>query len=210
MAQLQKNLDFDSTAIDHLHLALYSFQVYQLSILSRSTFHFSFLFSHLQDAVITVLRSHSIKPHWMFALDNLVKSSVQAAITVLSPELGANLADQDRSENAEEEESMSTSGISTVNSTKQKTNKTEHKYINEKITALKEENVRLLQDLLDSQRVYQNLLKSTIDEQNLNLEMLRNFTQQLLGMTSLYDRSMSQGYLFFDIFKILTSDDHLN
>lgn len=60
---LKKNLDFDSTAIDHLHLAMYSFQ----------------------DAVIAVLRSHNIKPHWMFALDNLVKSAVQAAIIVLSP-----------------------------------------------------------------------------------------------------------------------------
>lgn len=27
LGQLKKNLDFDSTAIDHLHLALYSFQV---------------------------------------------------------------------------------------------------------------------------------------------------------------------------------------
>lgn len=27
MSQLKKSLDFDSTAIDHLHLALYSFQV---------------------------------------------------------------------------------------------------------------------------------------------------------------------------------------
>jgi mitogen-activated protein kinase kinase kinase 5 len=61
--QLKKELDFDSTAIDHLHYALYKFQ----------------------DAVIAVLRNVSIKPHWMFALDNLVKSAVHAGLMILSP-----------------------------------------------------------------------------------------------------------------------------
>lgn len=65
LIQLKKELDFDPTAIDHLHYALFKFQ----------------------DAVNTVLRSVSIKPHWMFALDNLVKCAVHAGLMVLSPGL---------------------------------------------------------------------------------------------------------------------------
>lgn len=106
------------------------------------------------------------------------------------------MAGQDRLENAEEEETedMSSSGVSTVNSTKQpKNKKPESKYISEEITGLKVENVRLLQDLLESQKIYQTLLKSTIEEQNLNLDMLRNFNRQLSQVTSLYSRSVSQG-----------------
>lgn len=72
---LKEELNYDATALDHLHLALYSFQ----------------------DAVISALRLHSIKPHWMFALDNLVKQAVQACVMILSPELGANLLGKDPS-----------------------------------------------------------------------------------------------------------------
>ena len=61
--ELKKEFDFDPTAIDHLHYALYKFQ----------------------DAVLTVLRSLNIKPHWMFALENLVKGAVHASLCILSP-----------------------------------------------------------------------------------------------------------------------------
>ena len=181
IGQLKQMLDFDSTAIDHLHLALYSFQ----------------------DAVVAVLRSHSIKPHWMFALDNLVKTSVHAGLMILSPELGANLAGHDRPDDVEVDEDecdeLSTSGVSTVNSTKLKNplckdTTEESGKLMEQVKILKRENTKLLNELLESQKTYQSLLKSQASDQSLFSDVLKGFMSQLSSFTRNYDRSSSFGY----------------
>lgn len=69
----------------------------------------------------------------------------------------------------------------------------EKKYVTEEIAELKLENVRLIQDLLESHKMYQMLLKSTIEEQHLNLDMLRSFTTQISTVQHIYQRSISQG-----------------
>ena len=63
ISRLRETFEFDGTALNHIQLALYRFQ----------------------EAVNIILRRHNIKPHWMFALDDLVRKSVRAGITVLSP-----------------------------------------------------------------------------------------------------------------------------
>uniref|UniRef100_A0AAY5JXD1 mitogen-activated protein kinase kinase kinase n=1 Tax=Esox lucius TaxID=8010 RepID=A0AAY5JXD1_ESOLU len=61
------------------------------------------LFS-FQDAVKKVLRQQQVKPHWMFALDNLLRQAVQDAITVLLP--GKTRQDQAQSSTSHEPEDV--------------------------------------------------------------------------------------------------------
>lgn len=183
LSYLKKQLDFDSTAIDHLHYALYKFQ----------------------DAVISVLRGVSIKPHWMFALDNLVRNSVHVGLMILSPELGANLAGQEREDGVFEEDEaeadeLSNSGVSTVNSTKIKHHpgKEEGRFLMDQVKLLKIENSKLLNELLESQKNFQNIVKSIPQDHGMFSEALRNLTVQLSSFTRSFERTVSLGYFSDD------------
>uniref|UniRef100_A0A336LVJ7 mitogen-activated protein kinase kinase kinase n=1 Tax=Culicoides sonorensis TaxID=179676 RepID=A0A336LVJ7_CULSO len=167
MSNLRKSVGFDSTAIDHIHLALYSFQ----------------------EAVVSVLRSHSIKPHWMFALDNIVKKTVHTAIMILSPELGANLAGQERMDEEYPDADLMSGGsaVSTVNSTKIK----KLSEVERKMNDLNVANVKLLEDLLEARKTYLNLLKATIEEQTLNFTLLKSYNRQ---MQQVLEKSLSPIY----------------
>lgn len=78
----------------------------------------------------------------------------------------------------------STSGVSTVNSLKSHkameypTSKIHSEY-QEQLESFRLENERLLQELLESRKAYQLLLKSSIDEQKLNLHLLNQASQQM-------------------------------
>ncbi|XP_052003268.1 mitogen-activated protein kinase kinase kinase 5-like isoform X1 [Xyrauchen texanus] len=65
------------------------------------------LFS-FHDAVKKVLRKQQIKPHWMFALDNLLRLAVQDAVTILLPELKLQLQSSFEHEESSPEREQST------------------------------------------------------------------------------------------------------
>ncbi|KAM8705382.1 hypothetical protein ACLKA7_009790 [Drosophila subpalustris] len=154
--ELKTKLNNDPVALDHLHLALYSFQ----------------------DAVVCALRLHCIKPHWMFALDNLVKRAVQAAVTIFSPELGANLADKDLSGN--DDESVHNAGPNALMDSQEK------QTVSSSGPSLQPnqcdgvansvECVRILRDIRDNQK---ELQLQIMEQKRQSLRALHNISQEL-------------------------------
>jgi len=122
VATLREEVALDMAGLNELQLAVYVFQ----------------------EAVSQTLRiRHHIQPHWMFALDNLLRDASQATLPVLVPEFDPSMLQLQ----GEEE---STSGVSTVNS--------QHSHpegpqasldIYGKLQRLEEDNRRLLQSLVD-------------------------------------------------------------
>ncbi|XP_053124231.1 mitogen-activated protein kinase kinase kinase 6 isoform X2 [Hemicordylus capensis] len=69
LLQLQTSLQTDGLGLSHVQAPLFI----------------------LQDTVKQALRKHQIKPHWVFALDNLMGQAIQAAFTILLKDLKMKL-----------------------------------------------------------------------------------------------------------------------
>lgn len=176
LSQLKLELDFDSTAISQLQVVLFGFQ----------------------DAVNKVLRNHNIKPHWMFALDNIIRKAVQTAITILVPELRPHFslasesdpADQDDDDDDAEPERSSThqsrvtpvathddtvvtSGVSTLSSTVSHESHNVQRSVSMELGRMKLETNRLLEQLLEKEREYQAILQQVLEEREQEIRLLR-------------------------------------
>ncbi|XP_066522845.1 mitogen-activated protein kinase kinase kinase 15 isoform X1 [Hoplias malabaricus] len=172
ISKLKLDLDFDSTSINQIQLVLFGFQ----------------------DSVNKVLRNHHIKPHWMFAMDNIIRRAVQAAVTILIPELQTHFGPASESEGAEKdadevdveedgefgavetaapEDTGLTSGVSTISSViSHDSQRTQHP-MGAQLTRLKQETGRLLEELVQKEKEYQQVLRQTIQQRAHDLELFR-------------------------------------
>uniref|UniRef100_A0A671VD32 mitogen-activated protein kinase kinase kinase n=1 Tax=Sparus aurata TaxID=8175 RepID=A0A671VD32_SPAAU len=176
LSQLKLELDFESTAISQLQVVLFGFQ----------------------DAVNKVLRNHNIKPHWMFALDNIIRKAVQTAITILVPELRPHFSLASESDPAEQEDvdddaepnrhsthlsrappvaahddTVATSGVSTLSSTVSHESHNAQRSVSMELGRMKLETNRLLEQLLEKEREYQAILQQVLEEREQEIRLLR-------------------------------------
>ncbi|KAK7158001.1 hypothetical protein R3I93_009256 [Phoxinus phoxinus] len=144
------------------------------------------LFS-FQDAVKKVLKKQQIKPHWMFALDNLLRQAVQDTITVLLPELKLQLQSSFENEESPQETEHPTeadfepivtplakdkeeSHIISQNSEEGHTESSNlhsdilssHSSLSKELSELRFESMRLLIQLNEKEKEFQELLKNSI------------------------------------------------
>ncbi|XP_030577832.1 mitogen-activated protein kinase kinase kinase 5, partial [Archocentrus centrarchus] len=176
LSQLKLELDFDSTAISQLQIMLFGFQ----------------------DAVNKVLRNHNIKPHWMFALDNIIRKAVQTAITILVPELRPHFSLASESDAADQEDidddgepdrnsthqsrappvpahddTVATSGVSTLSSTVSHESQNAQRSVSMELGRMKLETNRLLEQLLEKEREYQAILQQVLEERDQEIRLLK-------------------------------------
>uniref|UniRef100_A0A8C2A534 mitogen-activated protein kinase kinase kinase n=1 Tax=Cyprinus carpio TaxID=7962 RepID=A0A8C2A534_CYPCA len=177
LSQLKLELDFDSTAISQLQVALFGFQ----------------------DAVNKVLHNHNIKPHWMFALDNIIRKAVQTAIIILVPELRPHFTLASESDPAEQDDmdddtvpqgdaalkdiappiahhddTVVTSGVSTLSSTVSHESQSAQRSISMQLGRMKLETKSLLDELIEKEREYQAILQQVLEEREQEIKLLKS------------------------------------
>ncbi|KAM6447117.1 mitogen-activated protein kinase kinase kinase 15 isoform 2-T2 [Liasis olivaceus] len=184
ISKLKMDLDFDSTSINQIHLVLFGFQ----------------------DAVNKVLRNHLIRPHWMFAMDNIIRRAVQAAITILIPELRAHFEpasetevdkdadevedDYQQAEQGRQEESVTAGGCTLTSSASPDA----EQKLSLRLNKLKQQTNRLLENLVQREREYQKLLQQILQQkiQDLHLLQLQLKTTEIQPSSSAFQHNADE------------------
>ncbi|XP_026227916.1 mitogen-activated protein kinase kinase kinase 5 [Anabas testudineus] len=156
------------------------------------------LFS-FQDAVKKVLKQQQVKPHWMFALDNLLRQAVQEAITVLLPELKLQLQSSFEIEDSTPEEQSAdldtpvvlvpdqlgaqadTLHQAPLNEIKLAAGPNSaidvilntNNALSEEVRNLRQETIRLLSQLSEKERELQELLRNSVQGKQEQIDALR-------------------------------------
>uniref|UniRef100_A0A2K5PLG5 mitogen-activated protein kinase kinase kinase n=1 Tax=Cebus imitator TaxID=2715852 RepID=A0A2K5PLG5_CEBIM len=150
ISKLKVDLDFDSSSISQIHLVLFGFQ----------------------DAVNKILRNHLIRPHWMFAMDNIIRRAVQAAVTILIPELRAHFELASEAEGVDKDTDEAEEGYPPVAGPGQEP-QPHQQHLSLQLGELRQETNRLLEHLVQREREYQNLLRQTLEQKTQELYHLR-------------------------------------
>ncbi|XP_034806171.1 mitogen-activated protein kinase kinase kinase 15 [Pan paniscus] len=150
ISKLKVDLDFDSSSISQIHLVLFGFQ----------------------DAVNKILRNHLIRPHWMFAMDNIIRRAVQAAVTILIPELRAHFEPTCETEGVDKDMDEAEEGYPPATGPGQEA-QPHQQHLSLQLGELRQETNRLLEHLVEKEREYQNLLRQTLEQKTQELYHLQ-------------------------------------